>query len=151
MAQQISTALLLKRDPNLGERWPSAQSSWLEQIETALADLRRDLRLRGFEWEFFVGFDSGSGAAENYDGSNEELNDLHEAKSLEVIYRVCSRSEPERWSVLAEKFENLYGALLDRYAGLEPPGGFTTYDVDGSGIVEESEQREQSAKPPIHL
>ena len=151
MAQEVTTALLLKRDPNLSERWPSAQSSWAEQIETALADTRRDLRLRGFAWEQFVGFDEESSAAENYDGSNEELNDLVEVKALELVYRVCSRADPERWSRFAEKFENLYAAMLDRYAGVEPPGTFTTYDVDGSGEVDESEQAESKARPPIRL
>lgn len=150
MAQQVTTALLTKRDPNLSERWPSSQSSWAEQIETALADLRRDLRLRGYEWELFAGFDPGSGA-EDYDGSNEEINDLHEARALEIVYRACSRSEPERWSVLAEKFENFYAALLDRYAGAEPPGAFTTHDVDGSGVIEDDEVGDASARPPLRL
>lgn len=140
MAQTVTTALLTRRDPNLEGRWPSAQSSWAEQIEAAHADVRRDLRLRGYAWERFAGVSAGAGPPEDYAGTNTELNDLIEAKALELVYRACARSEEGRWSHLAAHWDGVYERLLDAYAGSGPPGAFTTHDADGSGSVEPEEQ-----------
>ncbi len=151
MPSPVTTALLTQRDPNLGSRWPSGQSSWQPQIDLGARDVRRELRLRGFDWTRFMGYAAGGGFAEDYNGTNEEVNDLLEARALEIVYRACARSEPERWRILADKFENLFAALLERYAGTEPPGRFTTYDVDGSGQVAPDETAAAKSNPPMRL
>ncbi len=124
----VTTPTIEARDPAVKGRYPPESEDHSAQIAAALRDLRLDLEARGLVWSRFEGVD----AEGIYDGTNRELDALHELKALELVHRSLSESPSDRWDAAARHHRAAYEGRL---AALT----FATYDTDGSGAVEDGE------------
>ncbi|MCW5829045.1 MAG: hypothetical protein KIT79_06990 [Deltaproteobacteria bacterium] len=105
----ITTETIESRDPAVRGRHPAGAADHSAQITAALTELRLDLAARGLAWQEFEGVD-GAGV---YDGTNPELDALHELIALAFIHRSLAETADDRWERAARHYERCYRERVD--------------------------------------